>query len=273
MIRKIIGVTLFCFAAQTIAGLPKHNPVQGGIAVIPLENIHTKTKPIVKFLDHRVLVTQDDKANWLAIVGIPISYKPGSASLTIKTYDHKVSEIKFDVQQKKYPEQRLTIKDQNKVTPSTKSIERIKREREELNMVLANWRPKEVESLTFQEPVAGRKSSGYGLRRVYNNVPGSPHRGLDIAAPVGTPIQAALGGVVSFTADLFYTGNTVVVDHGQGFQTLYCHLDKIQVKRGDIVKTNEIIGTVGKTGRATGPHLHLGVNLNQQRVDPEMLLE
>ena len=125
----------------------------------------------------------------------------------------------------------------------------------------------------FILPVEGRISGEFGNQRVFNGIPKSPHSGTDIAAPEGTPIKAAGNGKVILNGkDYFYTGNMVIIDHGQGLQTIYAHMKESKVKVGDEVKKGQIIGLVGHTGRATGPHLHWGASLNNVRFRPHSLL-
>ena len=127
---------------------------------------------------------------------------------------------------------------------------------------------------TFIWPVRGRISGQFGNRRVYNGQPGSAHSGADIAAPAGTPIKAPADGVISFASkDLYLTGGTVVLDHGFGVSTNYLHMSRIDVKVGDVVKQGQVIGAVGSTGRATGPHLHWGMSWFETRVDPLLMVK
>jgi murein DD-endopeptidase MepM/ murein hydrolase activator NlpD len=128
-----------------------------------------------------------------------------------------------------------------------------------------------MESVTW--PAIGRISGVYGSQRVLNGEPRSPHRGVDIAAPAGTPVGAMASGEVSLAeADLYFTGGTVMVDHGHGVQSIYVHLDQVRVTVGQPLGQGQTLGTVGQTGRATGPHLHWGVYWFDQAIDPALLV-
>jgi murein DD-endopeptidase MepM/ murein hydrolase activator NlpD len=122
-------------------------------------------------------------------------------------------------------------------------------------------------------PAQGPYSSAFGLKRFFNDQPRAPHSGLDIAAPDKSPIKVAAAGKVTAVGEYFFNGNTVIVDHGHGLSTMYCHMSRIDVKVGDQLELGEQIGLVGKTGRVTGPHLHWGVSLNNTRVDPLLFVK
>jgi murein DD-endopeptidase MepM/ murein hydrolase activator NlpD len=152
-------------------------------------------------------------------------------------------------------------------------LERVGKERKLIDAALNTWREANIDGIGLAAPVEGRRSSSFGLRRFFNNEPRSPHKGMDIAAPAGTPILAPRAGIVTGTGDFYFNGNTVFIDHGQGFVTMYCHLREIGVEDGQEVIAGEPIGQVGATGRVTGPHLHFGTYLNGTAVDPALLLD
>jgi murein DD-endopeptidase MepM/ murein hydrolase activator NlpD len=204
-------------------------------------------------------------------VGIPLDTEAGRHVLEVAHAGKPVT-IPFDVAAKTYPEQHLTVPNRRHVNPEPEDLERIKKESVRLGAAKASWSEVPLPPLTLQLPVQGPRSSPFGLRRYFNGQPRSPHGGMDIAAPAGTPVAAAAAGKVVNTGSYFFNGNTVLIDHGQGLITMYCHLSRISVKEGDVVNAGQPIGAVGSTGRVTGPHLHWSVMLNQTSIDPELLL-
>ena len=147
------------------------------------------------------------------------------------------------------------------VNPPPEIAARIAREQAQVAATRDRDDPREDFAETFQWPVQGRISGRFGNQRVYNGTPKSPHSGMDIAVPTGTPVRAPASGVVTFAApDLYLTGGTVLLDHGHGISSNFLHLSRIDVKVGDVVKQGDVIGAVGATGRATGPHLHWGMS-------------
>lgn len=188
-----------------------------------------------------------------------------TADGAVKTAALKVLPVEWDVQDIKGVPQK-------KVTPSAANQAAIDDERRQVRGALAEDCASVLET-GFMQPVSGRISGKFGGQRIMNGRKMNPHAGTDIAAPLGTPVAAAGDGKVVLTAgDLFYSGNVVVIDHGYGLQTIYAHLNKITVQKGQKVKKGEIIGEVGKTGRVTGPHLHWGASLKGIRFNPFSLL-
>lgn len=250
------------------AELPPDTPVPGGIAVVPLNPVEDG-KPEAQFGDRRVMVVAE-AGRWYAIVGVPLDTAPGSYNVAAR-YGETVREFPLTVRDRPYPVQHLRVK-KGFVEPSAAELARIARESARVRELLATWREGAEPVLTLDLPARGRRSSAFGLRRFFNGEPRRPHTGLDIAAPIGTVVRAAAGGMVLDTGDYYFNGHSVFIDHGFGLISMYFHLNRIDVKPGESVGRGDIIGTVGVSGRSTGPHLHWGVSLNQTAVDPSLLL-
>jgi murein DD-endopeptidase MepM/ murein hydrolase activator NlpD len=261
-------IFLISLSTNSVAlDLPKESTVPGGVAII---SIQTESKPSAFFYDKKVMIVGSPN-DWKAIVGIPLSAKPGTHDLLVKNDDISTN-YKFDIENKEYETQYLTIKNKRKVNPNEQDMERIIKEKKLITKAKSHWSDNDEVPLRFIKPTEGPYSSPFGLRRFFNDQPRKPHSGLDIAAPKGTPIMAPADGTVINTGDYFFNGNTVFIDHGQGLITMYCHLDSISIEEGTIVKTGDIIGNVGLTGRVTGAHLHWSVMLNNITVDPLLFL-
>lgn len=252
------------------ATMPRPHPVPGGVAVVPLPG-ETAVPPQVHYEGNRVLVLGRDQ-HWVAIVGIPLEAQPGVHTVQLRRGSQPLAPITFTVYDKEYAVQHITLKNQRMVNPTDEDLQRIAKEKARIEAAFSRWSDAAPSDLTFTQPVAGEFSSPFGLRRFFNNQPRKPHSGLDIAAPQGTPVHAPMAGQVIDTGNYFFNGNTVFLDHGQGLITMYCHLDRIDVTPGQQVARGHLIGTVGMTGRVTGPHLHWSVSLNRTVVDPMLLL-
>lgn len=176
------------------------------------------------------------------------------------------------VKTKKFPESKLNV-DKKKVVYDKKDLPRIISEQKEIKATYKNSSPRPYFQQSFQRPIDSLITSIYGTRRIFNNLKKSQHLGTDYRAAVGTSIQSSHRGRVILAKDLFFSGQTVIVDHGLGVFTMYGHLSAIQVEKGQLVEQGQVLGLAGKTGRVTGPHLHWGVKIHGHWVDGEDLLE
>ena len=183
-------------------------------------------------------------------------------------------EKKINIKKKKYKIERINNLEKNKVVPKQEDLIKIKEDQK----IIRLSKKKGINVKLFEEPfiipVKGRISGVFGSQRILNNKPRRPHYGIDIAAPKGTKIFSPAGGLIKLVAkDMFFTGNTVIIDHGLGLISIFAHLEQILVSEGDEVEIGNIIGLVGQTGRATGPHLHWGIYLENIPVDPNVFLD
>lgn len=254
-----------------IMAFPAHNPVPGGIAMLAIAPT-SAPRPLVHYEGNRVTVAPYAN-DWVALVGISLGAKTGTHRISITNPSTQYSfDAPFQVTSKKYRLQRLTIRNKNKVNPNKKSTQRIVRELAIQKRLKNRFSEREAQ-LNFTQPVRGRNSGRFGLRRIINGQKRNPHSGMDIAAPKGTPIKAPAAGEVIHTDNFFFTGNVVYVDHGSGVISMYAHLSRINVRVGQWLQRGDILGHVGSTGRATGPHLHWSVYLNAQVIDPSLLTQ
>ena len=260
-IHKIFVASAWALSI-TLAGGAKAEPTAsafpGGIYVWPV----TTGVSDVRYRDRPVMI-----AHGHALVGIPISSTAKSAALTY-TQDGTRREHRFVIGSKTYTEQHITIEDEGMVTPPKETLDRIRSEAARQRELYNSFSIAQQAPTQFVMPVEGPLSSQFGHRRFFNGKPRSPHSGLDIAAPAGTPIAATADGTVVLADSLYFNGNTVFLDHGQGLITMYCHMQEIKVEAGANITQGQVIGLVGATGRVTGPHLHWSVSLNGSRVDP-----
>ena len=267
-ITKLVVFLIVTFYSTVTLALPRHNPVPGGLAIIELPNSESLPKA---FYQKKRLAVFSDQNKHYALVGLSLNTKPGKKSIQLKWQNGNIEKRYFEVRDKTYEAQYLTIKNRRKVNPNEKDMERIIRERKKKTKARTHFSDDDVKA-DFIIPVEGRVSSIFGLRRFFNEQPRRPHSGLDIAAPEGTPIKAVESGTVIEADDFFFSGNVVYIDHGQGLISMYAHMHSMAVEPGQKVGRGEIIGTVGQTGRVTGAHLHLGILANQTLIDPVLIL-
>jgi murein DD-endopeptidase MepM/ murein hydrolase activator NlpD len=264
----------FLLAPATLAraatlSMPRTAPVPGGVARVSLGvGSHA---PRARMGAERVLVMRDG-GEWIALVGIALGAKPGSKlRVEAERADGRVQVYQVTVEPKTYLSQHLKVAP-GKVELSPEDLARYERERAHLAGVIRTFSEDPPATLEMVQPVPGPRSSSFGLRRFFNGQPRSPHGGMDIAAPAGTPVVAAAAARVIDTGDYFFSGNTVILDHGAGLLSLYAHLSEVDTMRAQSVASGTPIGKVGATGRVTGPHLHFSVYLNATAVDPALFL-
>lgn len=266
---RVVHLFLLLVVSLSIQAMPRESRVPGGLALIPLKT--GEGTPDFSFKGKPLLIANHNGQN-VAIVGLPLSLKPGEYYIS-GSYGEQKQLVKkfFKVGDKQYTTQHIEIKDKRKVNPIQQDMERIIPEQQR-KKVAANYWDKATPDLNFLTPIEGVMTGSYGRRRVFNGQPKRPHSGMDIAAARGVPVASPADGTVIESGDFFFSGNIVYIHHGQGLITLFAHLDEIKVKVGDKVEQGQIIGTVGATGRVTGPHLHWSVGLNGTWVDPALFI-
>lgn len=252
---------------------------QGQIVVVKIPSEESSDRLEATFLGRTVKFFPETRADepkgFVGLVGIDLQDKPGIYELSIQitngehsrslSYHIHVLKETFRVERLKLPK--------NKVDLDKKSLERWKAEQQQVKQALADDSPEKLWQPSFVEPVNGRRTGIFGSVRVMNGQARNPHNGEDIGAPMGTDVAATNDGIVRLTVNHIFSGKGVFLDHGLGLYSMYFHLSEVSVNEGDLVRAGQIVGKVGATGRATGPHLHWGVKLNGARVNPYALLD
>lgn len=277
MFRFLLNITIFFFAiilkldAQI---LPSEESVPGGIIKIDLDYPadHNYSEPEVYFQNNKVLVFELNN-NYFALIGLPLTLKPGEYNISYSDYDGKAKTKSFEIKNKKYKISRIKIKNKNMVNPDEETQKRMANDLQKINKAISTYSQEIPEKLVLKQPVRGVPTTSFGARRIINGQSKNPHSGMDIAAAKSTPVNAAASGKVVLADNFYLSGNMVAIDHGKGLITMYAHLSEILVKVGDKVETGNLIGRVGSTGRVTGPHLHWTVKLNKTSVNPALFLD
>ena len=277
----LLTLSLAPVGASTFVGVANN----GSVARIPIRAVqtHAEEAPRVFFDNLQLLMTKEPHITadgtaegagtelwWFAYLGIPFS----SANHITITLEDTSTELIVALNAKEYGSSHITITEKRYTQPlSSQDFQRISDEQFKINAVRYHYRPVEHKPFPMVLPVLAPASTPYGFQRYVNGKRSSVHRGLDLAATTGTEIRSPLAGRVGVAQDLFYTGLTVIIDHGFGMNSLLGHMDSIAVEPGDYVEPGQVVGTVGNTGRSTGPHLHWGLALNGQLIDPEFFLK
>lgn len=258
LILSITALNLPLSSSAATENAQKNTSFPGGVyqwtPPADAEHIKFRNKPVMQ-IGNTVLV------------GLPVSQPLGKLSVSYSVNNQQQIHS-FEVVEKQYTEQHITLKNKEMVNPKPKQLERIRRESKVQKALYQQVLPAQDLRRGFVLPLQGITTSLFGHRRFFNGEPRNPHSGLDIAADTGTPIIAPADAKVVLVDDLYFNGKTVFLDHGQGLITMYCHMSEHKVAAADTVKQGETIGLVGATGRVTGPHLHWSVSLNGVRVDP-----
>ncbi len=270
-LKKIKLLLLLLLPFNALANLSViHTPVPGGIAVVDFQTNHANPKAF--YSNVPVYVQRVKNCHWQALVGIPLLANIGEKKLLIKAFSERT--IAFNIKDHTYKEQHITLTGSKKkyVNPNLAHMDRIKHERPILSKARKTFSEQKLSSTSFIRPAPGVKTSPFGFKRFYNGQARRPHTGLDYAGKTGSNIKAAADGKIIISDEFFFNGNAIFIDHGQGLISVYIHMDKRLVKLGQQVKQGEVIGTIGQTGRATGPHLHFGIYLNQTVINPNLLI-
>jgi murein DD-endopeptidase MepM/ murein hydrolase activator NlpD len=252
---------------------------QGQVLVIKVKGEEQATEVKGTFLKRTIPFFREfrpgEPTGYIGLLGIDMQDEPGAYELVVEvmqgeqakrlSFNILVAKEKFIVEHLKLPKEKVDLDE--------KSTARWKAEQEQVKQALAENSRLKLWHSNFVEPVNGKRTGIFGSVRIMNGQPRNPHNGEDIGAPLGADVAATNDGIVRITVDHIFSGKGVFVDHGLGFYTMYFHLSEILIKDGDLVTAGQIIGKVGATGRATGPHLHWGAKLNGARVNPYSLLD
>jgi len=244
----------------------------GELVVLSIAGPDRRDTVRVRAFNHDVAAYPVGDREWRALVGIDLDVKPGAHVVTIDAgTPPRRATYELGVTPRKFPTRRLTV-DENFVTPPASEEARIAREARLLESVWASPPGERRWTGPFVRPVPQEANSAFGTRSIFNGKPRNAHGGADFLSPGGTPVHAPNSGRVAIARNLYFSGNTVVIDHGLGVFSMLAHLSTIDVHEGDTIEAGTIVGKVGATGRVTGPHLHWAVRASGARVDPLSLL-
>jgi hypothetical protein len=241
---------------------------QGDVGLVRVQTLDGES-PRVQWMNRDLFMVPSENAKvWIGFFGADLKLKPGPYPLVVKTASTGFrKQIDVTVRDKDYGVRRLTLP-KEMVELDAVTLERVKREAAIMKEVLdappgaPQWRG------PFVQPLSGEVVGPFGQTSILNGMPRAPHSGVDLKAERGTPVASINSGTVALTGEYFFNGLFVVIDHGGSIQSMYFHLDKILLQQGDRVTKGQIVGLVGATGRATGPHLHFGIRVNGARIDP-----
>ena len=280
LLSSVFPVELFSNTPPAPMGFDgQYSGKQGQVLLVKVKGEDQATEVKGTFLSRTIPFFREfrpgEPSGYIGLLGIDMQDEPGAYELAVEVKQgEQAKRLSFNVlvAKEKFAIEHLTLP-KEKVDLDEKATARWKAEQEQVKQALAEDSRLKLWHSNFLEPVNGKRTGIFGSVRIMNGKPRNPHNGEDIGAPMGTEVAATNDGVVRLTVDHIFSGRGVFVDHGMGFYSMYFHLSEILVKDGDLVTAGQIIGKVGATGRATGPHLHWGVKLNGARVNPYSLLD
>ncbi len=266
-----------CRAPALTVEMSSVSPKQGGFVALTLKSDVELASAVVSSGGREATMERDDGGRlFLALVGIDFESAVGLRVVDVAVEglcgDRHEARRELRVVSGKFPVQKLRVAPAY-VEPPESERDRIREDKEKVGRVWATGDPRRMWGSPFRLPVDAPARDNFGSRRVFNGKPRSSHEGADLAAPQGAPVAAPGPGRVALAEDLYFSGGTVILDHGAGLFTMYFHLSRIDVRSGDEVASGSRLGAVGATGRATGPHLHWGARLNRARINPLGLLQ
>jgi hypothetical protein len=278
LLFMVLGSQLFSgfFAAMAFSDSPiqlsSKSVGQGDLCLIRIR-VEGSNPPLVFWMGKEVfLVANPQKTEWYGYLVADLMAKPGHYKVLVRMPGGDTEkQLALEIHEKDYGVRRLTLP-KNMVDLDSQTLKRVRKESKRMKGLWEAAPSPPLWSGPFIRPVPGKVVGAFGQRSVINEQPRSPHSGVDLKSERGAPIMAINRGQVVLTGDHFFTGLTVVIDHGGGILSMYFHLDRIDVKKGERVRKGHIIGLVGSTGRATGPHLHWGIRINGDRIDPFRLV-
>jgi len=257
--------------AAALEVIARSRSTQPGELVLVAITAPPQTRRVrVRAFDREIPPYPVDERHWQALVGIDLDTRPGTYPIAVDADGHDTAAYQLVVRPRKFPTRRLTV-DPDFVTPPASARERIESDAKLLDDV---WHERSARlwHAPFVRPVPQAANSAFGTRSVFNGQRRNAHGGADFLSPAGTPVHAPNAGRIAVARDLYFSGNTVVIDHGLGLFSMLAHLSSFDVREGDRVEAGAVVGRVGATGRVTGPHLHWAVRAGGARVDPLSVL-
>jgi hypothetical protein len=281
-VRRLLGPFLLSTSAFVSAAAPPAITVTaaarsiqpGELVILTIATAAPTDAVRVRAFDHDLSPFRVDASTWQVLVGIDLDASTGAHPVAIDTGASPAAAkttYSLVVKPKAFPTRTLVVDDAF-VNPPAAEMKRIQEDQDRLNRVWQSSAKTKLWTGPFIRPVAEAANSAFGKRSVYNGQPRGSHGGADFESPAGTPVKAPGSGRVALAGDLYFTGNTVVIDHGLGLFSIFAHFSAIDVHEGDAVTGGQVVGKVGATGRVTGPHLHWAIRVAGARVDPLSLL-